>query len=111
MCARSLLSLVTNPVLSSYEDLKKADLEVALDEHLRANSSIFSGDKRLAEYYRRLSQPSRVSSPVKKEPKIDTTTPGDETKRPSRRRQAKAEPEATCVPIFSFVVTPAQSLL
>jgi len=71
----------------SYADLKKAELETALDHHLRANSSIFSGEKRLADYYRRLSQPARMSSPVKKEPKSEPSgiSVGSEEKRSSRR--------------------------
>lgn len=73
-----------------YEDLKKSDLETALDAHLRENRAIFSGDKRLADYYRRLSQPARVSSPVKKEPKRDVSP--EETKRPVRRSRTN-EPE------------------
>jgi hypothetical protein len=76
----------------SYADLKKIELESALDGHLRANSSIFSGDKRLADYYRRLSQPGRVSSPVKKEPKSETAlVPSDEPKKTMRRRKADAD--------------------
>ncbi|KAL1964422.1 hypothetical protein VTN77DRAFT_6980 [Rasamsonia byssochlamydoides] len=81
--------------LKDYGDLRKAELETALDEHLRANSASFSGDKRFSEYYRRLSQPGRVSSPVKKEPKTEATASGDEAKRPTRRRQTKAEIDAT----------------
>ncbi len=48
----------------SYASLKKAELEVALDEHLRANSSTYSKDPSLSEYYKRLGSTSR--SPVKK---------------------------------------------
>jgi hypothetical protein len=80
----------------SYADLKKAELEVALDTHLRANSSIFSGEKRLSDYYRRLSQPPRVSSPVKKEPKAEASaTSSTEEKRPSSRR--RKTPVEACV--------------
>lgn len=79
----------------SYADLKKAELESALDSHLRANTSIFSGEKRLADYYRRLSQPARMSSPVKKEPKTESSviSVGSEEKRSSRRTR-KASTEA-----------------
>ncbi|RAO66667.1 uncharacterized protein BHQ10_002679 [Talaromyces amestolkiae] len=84
--------------LKDYADLKKAELEAALDSHLRANSSIFSGEKRLADYYRRLSQPARLSSPVKKEPKSESSliSVGSEEKRVSRRtRKASTEAEET----------------
>lgn len=87
VCYKNLLTIADE---NSYEDLKKADLESALDAHLRENKAIFSGDKRLADYYRRLSQPARVSSPVKKEPKRDGSP--EETKRPVRRSRTN-EPE------------------
>jgi hypothetical protein len=83
--------------------LKKADLETALDEHLRTNASIFQGDDRLADYYKRLSRPGRVSSPVKKEAKSDVTPASDEPKRPSRRRTTKVEVDATCVYVFFYL--------
>jgi len=44
--------------------LKKAELEVALDEHLRSNSTTYSRDPSLSEYYKRISSTSR--SPIKK---------------------------------------------
>lgn len=84
---------------NSYADLKKAELETALDKHLRANSSIFSGEKRLSDYYRRLSQTPRVSSPVKREPKAEASTiASPEEKKPSSRRRKSAE---ACVYIVS----------
>jgi hypothetical protein len=93
----SSVSLIA--VGSSYEDYRKAELEVALDEHLRTNSSIFSGDKRLADYYKRLSQPTRISSPIKKDLKIESSTPTDEVKKVARRRNTKVkdDPDVTCV--------------
>lgn len=51
---------------NSYSDYNKNDLAVALDKHLRENRSIFSGDKKLAEYYKRLAQPPRGGSPAEK---------------------------------------------
>ena len=83
----------------SYENYRKTELEIALDEHLNANRSSLSKEQKLADYYKRLSQPSR-SSPVKKEPKGEIATSGDEVKRPARsRRQTrpKEEIEATFV--------------
>jgi hypothetical protein len=96
---------------SSFEDYKKVELEAALDGHLRANTSVFSSDKRLAEYYRRLAQPPRIVSPVKL--KTEFAGSGDEVKKPSRRRQTKAKDdvEARCVTLpprasFSGVARP-----
>ncbi|KUL87063.1 hypothetical protein ZTR_05711 [Talaromyces verruculosus] len=107
--------------LKDYADLKKAELETALDNHLRANSSIFSGEKRLADYYRRLSQPARMASPVKKEPKSEPSgvSVGSEEKRSSRRtRKAsteadETESEKTQTPASTAVATrtPARSPL
>ncbi|EED15632.1 conserved hypothetical protein [Talaromyces stipitatus ATCC 10500] len=79
--------------LKDYADLKKAELETALDNHLRANSSIFSGEKRLADYYKRLSQPPRLSSPVKKEPKSESSgiSVGEEKRSSRSRRKASTE--------------------
>jgi hypothetical protein len=71
--------------LKGFEDYKKVELEAALDEHLRANTSIFSADKRLADYYRRLAQLPRVVSPIKL--KTEPAASGDEAKKLSRRRQ------------------------
>ena len=64
----------------SYENYRKTELEIALDEHLNANRSSLSKEQKLADYYKRLS--------------------GDEVKRPARsRRQTrpKEEIEATFV--------------
>lgn len=83
-----------NIICNSYADMKKAELEVALDGHLRANSSIFSGEKRLADYYRRLSQPGRVSSPVKKEPKSDASGIIASEEKKSTRTRRKPSTEA-----------------
>jgi hypothetical protein len=48
----------------SYSNLKKADLEVALDDYLRANSTTYNKEPSLSDYYKRQSGSSR--SPVKK---------------------------------------------
>jgi hypothetical protein len=59
-------------IISSYENLKKSDLEVALDEHMRANQTKLAKDNALQPYYKRVNNPS----PVKKEaPVIETKTP------------------------------------
>ncbi|KLJ08173.1 hypothetical protein EMPG_16375, partial [Blastomyces silverae] len=82
--------------LQDFEDYKKTELEAALDEHLAANRASLSGEQRLADYYRRLSQTSR-SSPIKREPKPEPAMSSDDTRRPSRSRrqvQPKQEIEA-----------------
>ncbi|KAK2758361.1 hypothetical protein FQN54_004210 [Arachnomyces sp. PD_36] len=90
-----LVALAEISDLKDFEDYKKPELEGALDEHLSANKSIFSGEAKFHDYYRRLAQPPRAS-PVKREPKTEVSPSGDEApKRPSRlRRQTKVKEEA-----------------
>lgn len=45
--------------------MKKTEIEVALDDYLHANSSQFSGDTRLAPFYKTRGRSEH--SPVKKE--------------------------------------------
>ena len=73
----------------SYENLKKADLVAALDEHMRSNSVSLSQskDSSLAPYYKRLNGQSSPS--IKKDA---ATTDTKETKTP-RRRTTKAKEE------------------
>ena len=66
----------------SYDNLKKIDLETALDEHMRANQTRLSKDNALQPYYKRINP-----SPVKKE------VPLTETKTPRARRTTKAREE------------------
>lgn len=77
----------------SYADYNKGELAVALDKHLRDNRSIFGNDKKLADYYKRLSAPARGASPVKRETRAEAT-PATEKKTPGRR-PAKKQEEAT----------------
>ena len=79
----------------SFSDLKKSELEIALDEHLRANQSSLSKEESLSDYYKRLGV--RMRSPAKRE--SGGITSGDE-KKPRARRQTKAkeEIEATYAP-------------
>ena len=44
--------------------MKKSDLEVALDDHLRANQSTYATEPVLSDYYKRLGSGAR--SPAKK---------------------------------------------
>jgi len=48
---------------AQYDNLKKTELEVALDDHLSRNSSTYASDSRFRPFYKRRSE----SSPVKKE--------------------------------------------
>ncbi|KKK18188.1 hypothetical protein P175DRAFT_0466041 [Aspergillus ochraceoroseus IBT 24754] len=82
-----LVELAEVTALEDYEDFTKPDLAVKLDEHLQANRTIFGSDARLAEYYKRLSQPTRAS-PVKRESKAENTPP-----RSVRRRVPKPKEE------------------
>ncbi|KAI9930136.1 hypothetical protein MW887_011946 [Aspergillus wentii] len=79
--------------LQDYGQYNKPELATALDEHLRSNRSIFANDERFAEYYRRLSQPPRFSSPVKREAKVEITSPREEAPRSIRRRQTRLKEE------------------
>jgi hypothetical protein len=78
---------------TSYADYNKNELAVALDKHLRENKSIFSSDKKLADYYKRLAAPPRGGSPVKRE---SAESPATEKKKPGRKPKQKEE-EATYV--------------
>jgi len=75
--------------LRDYASLKKAELEVALDEHLRNNSTTYSKEPSLNEYYKRLGGTSR--SPVKKmaEKVSDTVKSDEETMAPPKKSRRK----------------------
>lgn len=75
----------------SFADYNKGELAVALDKHLRDNKSIFGNDKKLADYYKRLSAPARGASPVKREARAEVSPA--ERKTPGRR--PKKQEEAT----------------
>ena len=79
----------------SYDNLLKTDLEVALEEHLRANSTKYAQDPKLEPYYRR----QAVLSPVKRETGSTLITSENENKRPQRaRRQTRGAREDTDAP-------------
>ncbi|KAK4948597.1 hypothetical protein LTR10_012601 [Elasticomyces elasticus] len=81
--------------LADYASLKKAELEVALDEHLRTNSTTYSKVPSLSEYYKRLGSTSR--SPIKRmAEKVSETLKSDEedtapVKKSRRKTTTRAE--------------------
>ncbi|KAF4625080.1 hypothetical protein G7Y89_g13089 [Cudoniella acicularis] len=73
-----------------YDGLKKVEIEAALDEYLKENSAQYSGEARLAPFYK--TRGRGESSPVKKE----FNSAGDDIEskvRPVRRRITKAAEE------------------
>ncbi|KAL6248097.1 hypothetical protein RBB50_005445 [Rhinocladiella similis] len=101
--------------LQDYASLKKAELEVALDEHLRANSTTYSKEPSLSEYYKRLGSSSR--SPVKKlaEKVSDIIKSDEETSAPAKksRRKTVAPTEDTTdtdSPVKALVKQPAKEI-
>ncbi|KAK2874992.1 hypothetical protein FQN49_001873 [Arthroderma sp. PD_2] len=83
--------------MKDFADLKKTELEVALDDHLSANRSSLSHEQKLSDYYKRLSQPPR-GSPIKREPKAEVSSLDGSVKRSTRARRSikpKEEVEAT----------------
>ena len=72
--------------LDSVERYKKIDLEVALEEHLRANSSKLSSDSKVAPFFYTVDP----LSPVKQDPATGT---GQEKKPRARRQTIKAREE------------------
>ena len=74
--------------LNSFESLKKADLEVALDDHMRANKDTLSKNSTLAQFYK------RVDAPTRKESSGSSSLP--EVKTPAiKKRVSKAKDEIT----------------
>lgn len=84
-----LSELAQHTGLKGYESLKKAELEVALDEYLAENTTQFSSDPRLTNYY--TSRARTVGSPVKK----DADGPAEKLKVVKRRATKAAEEIAT----------------
>ena len=65
------------------ERYKKIDLEVALEEHLRANSSKLSSDSKVAPFFYTVDP----LSPVKQDPATGTVQTAEREKKPRARRQ------------------------
>ena len=73
-------------ISNSYEQLKKADLETALDEYMRANKDTLSKNSTLAPFYK------RVDGPVRKESSGSPNIP--DVKTPAiKKRVSKAKDE------------------
>merc|ERR1712000_788954 len=101
--------------LRDYASLKKAELEVALNEHLRSNSTTYSKEPSLNEYYKRLGSTSR--SPVKRiaEKVSDTVKSDEETMAPpkkSRRKTTSPTEETTDTdsPANALIRQPAKEI-
>ncbi|EXJ82502.1 hypothetical protein A1O3_06315 [Capronia epimyces CBS 606.96] len=74
--------------LPDYAGLKKAELEVVLDEHLRANSTRYAKEPVLSEYYKRVGSSTR--SPVKKlADKVTDIVKFDEDAAPAKKSKRK----------------------
>ncbi|KAI1389971.1 uncharacterized protein F4822DRAFT_428319 [Hypoxylon trugodes] len=82
-----LTELAQHTGLKNFEALKKPELELALDEYLAENSTQFSSDPKLANYYS--SRARTVGSPVKR----DAPDGAVERLKVAKRRATKAAEE------------------
>ncbi|OLN85567.1 hypothetical protein CCHL11_05867 [Colletotrichum chlorophyti] len=107
-----LVEIAEQTGLTGYENQKKADLEVTLDEYLAENATKFSSDPKLAPYYN--SRAKASGSPVKRE------APLTDLVKSTRRRATRAleeilpEPESSSEEASSTALatrTPARNLL
>ncbi|KAI9805090.1 MAG: hypothetical protein M1825_000924 [Sarcosagium campestre] len=91
-----LVELADEAGLKDYESLKKSDLEVALDEHLRANESSLAKKSRFSPFYTRTGTGSS-SSPVKRDSAIAAPNSEGESKpaKPRARRVTKVADEVS----------------
>ncbi|KAI1435204.1 hypothetical protein GGR50DRAFT_658142 [Xylaria sp. CBS 124048] len=88
-----LAELALHTGLKNFDSLKKAELELALDDYLARNADLFHSDPKLANYYasraRTIGSPIKtINSPVKR----DVDGQSDKPK-PTRRRVIKAVEE------------------
>ena len=70
--------------------MRKSELEVALDNHLRSNRTTYQNDPSLGGYYKRLS----LSSPAKRSASI-VKSEGLENKAPRKKSKGAEEASAT----------------
>ncbi|OAA79708.1 hypothetical protein LEL_03194 [Akanthomyces lecanii RCEF 1005] len=94
--------------LKSYKDLKKSDLEAALDDFIAQHSSRFSSNSELAGYF--ASRSRTLTSPIKKE-KETIKEEAEKGLKVVKRRVTKAAEEIAAEANSSAVLrTPARSL-
>ncbi|KIX04090.1 uncharacterized protein Z518_07643 [Rhinocladiella mackenziei CBS 650.93] len=101
--------------LPDYIGLKKSELEVALDEHLRANSSTYSKNPSLSEYYKRLASSSRSPSKKLAEKVSDTVKSDEDAPAPAKKVRRKTvspteETTDTDSPTTAVVKAPAKEV-
>jgi hypothetical protein len=70
--------------------MRKAELEVALDDHLRANQTTYHDDPSLSDYYKRL-------GPVSPLRKITAMVKSEAPEKKAVRRKTKSAEEAGAV--------------
>ncbi|EFQ99351.1 hypothetical protein MGYG_02364 [Nannizzia gypsea CBS 118893] len=89
-----LVTLAELSDMKDFADMKKTELEAALDTHLSQNKTRLSHEAKLSDYYERLARPPR-GSPIKKEPKAEMSSFDGSTpvKRSTRRRSVKPKEE------------------
>ncbi|EZF32001.1 hypothetical protein H109_04247 [Trichophyton interdigitale MR816] len=89
-----LVSLAELSDMKDFADMKKTELEAALDAHLSQNKNRLASESKLSDYYERLARPPR-GSPIKKEPKVEVTSfdGSSSVKRSTRRRSVKPKEE------------------
>ncbi|CAF9936209.1 hypothetical protein IMSHALPRED_010498 [Imshaugia aleurites] len=79
----ALTEIADHVGLKNVERYRKIDLEVALEEHLRANSSKLSSDSKVAPFFYTVDP----LSPVKQDPATGTVQTVEKEKKPRARRQ------------------------
>ncbi|KAI9807407.1 MAG: hypothetical protein M1833_000152 [Piccolia ochrophora] len=103
-----LVELADEAGLKDYESLKKAELESALDEHLRANESSLAKKSRLSPFYQRA---GASGSPVKRESAPAPASEGDaKVAKPRQRRITKVAEEISSAVSDATSRTPRRNL-
>lgn len=82
----SYITRIWLTISGSYDNLKKPELEAALDDHMRANQTSLSKESSLQAFFKRIS-----TSPSKK----DSTNTESKTLRPRRSVKSKEDLEPT----------------
>ncbi|KIX97641.1 uncharacterized protein Z520_06419 [Fonsecaea multimorphosa CBS 102226] len=101
--------------LPDFAHLKKAELEVALDEHLRSNSTTYGKDPSLSEYYKRLASSSRSPTKRATAEKVSENVKTDDDAAPAKKPRRKTtsttqeveEPQQT---VNALIKTPAKEV-